>query len=86
MRTYTINGIVAHAEEINDEHGTIEGYRVVVDGEYVGNRIERVPTGDGSEAMFQSIARNERIIDWRMTLRDAIADVLNDGMRDRTRR
>jgi hypothetical protein len=85
VKTYTINGVTAHAEEITSDDGTLEGYRVVVNGQYVGNRIERHERADG-DAQFESIARNELIIATRAVLRDAVEDVLNDGMRDRGRR
>lgn len=85
MRTYQINGITAHAEPIDDSDGNLEGYRVIVNGEVIGNRIERSVVEDG-KALFHSIARNELVINTHDELREAVVDVLNDGMRDRTRR
>lgn len=80
---YTIAGITAQTEEIRSKAGVLQGYIVTVNGERVGNRIDR-DIEDGN-ASFTSIARNELPIATHETLHDAVADVVNEGMRDKAR-
>lgn len=78
---YTIAGLTAQTEEIR-RNGILRGYTVTVNGERVGNRIDR----DASEPpLFTSIARNELPIATHDTLHEAVADVVNEGMRDKAR-
>lgn len=80
---YTIAGLTAQTEEIRSKAGVLEGYIVTVNGERVGNRIERV--AEEGRASFTSIARNELPIDTHDSLHEAVADVVNEGMRDKAR-
>jgi hypothetical protein len=78
---YTIAGLTAQTEEIRVD-GDLRGYTVVVNGERIGNRIDREA---GDPPLFTSIARNELPIATHETLHEAVADVVNEGMRDKAR-
>jgi hypothetical protein len=78
---YSIAGLTAHTEEIRSD-GELRGYTIIVNGERIGNRIDR----DASDPpLFTSIARNELPIATHETLHEAVADVVNEGMRDKAR-